>query len=68
MDTAFGTTEGVTVGEALSIHDAQDIMLEDQQLLDKTIAELKNKVALTFLDLLKSDQGKELCQDRLPER
>jgi len=56
------------VGEALSIHDAQDIMLEDQQLLDKTIAELKNKVALTFLDLLKSDQGKELCQDRLPER
>jgi len=68
MDTAFGTTGGVAVREALSIHDAQDIMLEDQQLLDKTIAELKKKVALTFLDLMESDQGRELCQDRLRER
>ncbi len=44
------------VEEALNIHDAQDIMQEDQRLFDETIAELKKRVALSLLDLLDPDQ------------
>lgn len=55
------------MGETLSIHDAQKIMREDQQLLDKTVAELKNNVALSLLDLLDPDQCEEPCDDRLSD-